>query len=330
MFWEGLRILSNSNEKRKTRKEKPGTLKTQFSSFVKEEFRGKPKKIIVGVTITLYLLLFVTALILPSPMFFASVIGVYLVLTFLLFVSHTTAYYLNMLSFRKAFYLIYLTLIGFSLVYNFIGISDWQILLGLAGVGIFLDLTLFQTPGISKIWNTEFDKGEHALKNLSESKRLSRNNSTKALVFHKIIAEGNQVFENVSEIRGWNTYKDFLIKYYSLYTEKLNLSVHLIKVEYDDNTNRYSSLHEYFEEMLRYHALQVSSDEQIQSFVQRLELGDEVLLKSDLGATIVLMPFFGNGFGFLLSVIGKGEVEANQIDAMYLLNMAYIMDWHID
>ncbi|WP_404337909.1 type II toxin-antitoxin system SpoIISA family toxin [Planococcus rifietoensis] len=290
----------------------------------------KPKRFLTIITLIAFSLLFCVAIVFPSPVLFAIVVGVYLISTFLIFLVNTTVYYLNMLSFRKGFYLVFMILICLSLINQFIDISNWQLLLQLAAVGIFLDLALFQTPGISKIWNTEFDKGEYTLKTLSENNRLLRNNTAKALAFHKVIAVSIEDYRNIPELESWSIYKNFLLSYYSNYTENLNLNVHLIKVEWDEEANSYSSLEDSFNQMMDYHGILKTDEEWMMKSVNRLESGDEVLIETDLDDTIVLMPYFGSEYGFLLSVVGKGEVEANEVDAMYLLNMAYIIDWHIE
>lgn len=86
---------------------------------------------------------------------------------------------------------------------------------------------------------------------------------------------------------------------------------------------------EAFAKMLTYHSIQPLSTRKMRPYVNILQEGREVLIESDLEEKVVLTPFFGAKYGFLLSVVGKGEIEANEVDAMYLLNMAYINEWYM-
>src|SRR5690606_21070678 len=221
----------------------------------------------------------------------------------------------------KGFYFTFFGVIGLSIVQGFIEPSNWALLLQLAAVAIFIDLTLFQTPGISKIWNTELNKEEHSLKKLIENNRLVSNNSTKALEFHEVIA--NDIF-SLNSPQNWEEYKEIILNYYSEYTKELNLSVHLIELEVNQVDNVYNKLDEAFEKSLRYHSVQALKERKKKNYVTRLRAGKQVKIESTLEETIVFIPFFGAKYGFLLSVLGKGEIEANEIDAMYLLNIAYI------
>lgn len=290
----------------------------KFIKFMRQAY-------IVGIIIIL-LIMFGIAFKNPDPSIFALVIGVYLILTLIVFLVSTSEYFLHMLSFRKGFYFIFFGIIALSLINRFIDPANWQLLLQLAGVAIFIDLTLFQTPGISKIWSAELNKEEHSLKRLIENNRLLRNNTTKALEFHRVITRDD--YTQISP-QSWDEYKNILINYYSKYVNDLELRVHLIELELDEAAGVYNKLDEAFAKMLTYHSIQPLSTRKMRPYVNILQEGREVLIESDLEEKVVLTPFFGAKYGFLLSVVGKGEIEANEVDAMYLLNMAYINEWYM-
>ena len=75
-----------------------------FMNELEDEFWNKKRKI-YACAISLFILLFISAAIWPSPIMFVAVIGVYLIATFGTFIFFTTEYYVNMLSYRKGFYL---------------------------------------------------------------------------------------------------------------------------------------------------------------------------------------------------------------------------------
>lgn len=262
----------------------------------------------------------------PEPLMYAVVMGVYLTLTLLVFLISTSQYYLHMISFRKGFYYTFFGIITLALSENLIDPTDWLLLLQLAGVAVFIDLTLFQTPGISKIWNTELNKEEHSLKRLIDNDRQVRNNSTKAFEFHNVII--SNVFKEHSP-KNWEDYKDVLLEYYSGYITALDFRVHLVPLEFNQADNVYFNMDEAFQKVLRFHSIQPLANRRLKDYLKTLQTGNEVIIESDLEETIVVTPFFGSEYGFLLSVLGKGEIEANQIDASYLLNLAYINEWYI-
>ncbi|MGB6406712.1 MAG: type II toxin-antitoxin system SpoIISA family toxin [Planococcus donghaensis] len=270
--------------------------------------------------------IFIFAFLKPDPVNYVAVMGVYLFLTLLVFIISTSQYFLHMISFRKGFYFTFLGIITLALIENFLNPTDWLTLLQLAGVAVFIDLTLFQTPGISKIWNTELNKEEHSLKRLIENDRQVRNNSTKAVEFHRVIT-GN-IFDSHSP-QNWSEYEEVLFRYYSEYIKDLGLRVQLFQLEFKPVENIYINIDSTFDKMLKYHSIQPLRNRKLKEYIATLQGGNEVIIQSDLDEIIVIAPFFGSEYGFLLSIVGKGEIEANQIDASYLLNIAYINEWYI-
>ncbi|MGK7377532.1 type II toxin-antitoxin system SpoIISA family toxin [Planococcus sp. 1R117A] len=265
---------------------------------------------------------------LSNPIVLVVMMALFLMVTFVIFLFKTETYYNNLLSFRKGFYLFFVSLLCILLIDQTIAVSDWQLLLQLAGAAIFLDLALFQTPDITKIWNAEFKQGEYTLKTLSENKRILRNNTTKVLAFHNVVAYTDNHLVSINPPENWAEYQERLRTYFSEYTDKMQLQVHLREVDTttdDDELKR--SMNQSLTDIIRYHGMQSVDVEQQEQWITRLDDGHEVEITSDLGETIVVMPYFGYHYNFLLSVVGKGEIKANGVDASHLMNMAYILDW---
>jgi len=175
-----------------------------------------------------------------NPYFMMVIMGLFLIISFFIFLLKAETYYKYLLSFRKGFYLLFTVLIAMAMVDSLVTQNDWQLLLQLVAAAIFLDLAMFQTPGISKIWNTEFDRGEYTLKTLSENTRLLRNNSAKALAFHKSVAFAHESLGRMAPPDSWEGYRERLFHYFSGYIEKLKMEVQLLELVWEDETEKYS------------------------------------------------------------------------------------------
>ncbi|HLS59715.1 MAG TPA: type II toxin-antitoxin system SpoIISA family toxin [Virgibacillus sp.] len=68
----------------------------------------------------------------------------------------TNRYKENLYHYHKTLYFIFVMIIGALSLFHIIDKKDWQYLLIGAAMIVFIDIAIFSTPPIKKIWNTEF------------------------------------------------------------------------------------------------------------------------------------------------------------------------------
>src|SRR5690625_3066431 len=60
----------------------------------------------------------------------------------------------NLNQYRKTLYFIFVLIVGTLSLFKIIDKNDWQYLLMGAAMVIFIDISVFSTPTIKRIWNT--------------------------------------------------------------------------------------------------------------------------------------------------------------------------------
>lgn len=284
---------------------------------------------VYGFLVVFAIIIFIAYRTVKEPeLFLSAVMMIYLGLTFIIFLFRTEDYWMNMEAFRKAFYGLFVVLIFIAAINNIFNISNWQLLLQMTAAAIFIDLAVFQTPGISKIWNAEFNKEKQPRKILSDNTRLVKNNTTKALAFHKIISVSIDNYRSIPPYENWTEHEKVLLSFFTHYTQNLKLHVHMLELQFNDMDGVYNSVNGTFLDMMNYYGIEKTNDDEWNAFIERLDSGKQVVIETDAKEKVALMTFYGTNFGFLLSVVGKGEIEVNEVDAMYLINMSHIIEWH--
>ncbi|PKC51054.1 hypothetical protein RhiirA1_484657, partial [Rhizophagus irregularis] len=73
---------------------------------------------------------------------------------------NSRGYYNNLGRIRRTFYTLYFIFMIVGFISENIDYNNWEILLQLSALVVFVDLAVFQNPNILKIWNTELKQDD--------------------------------------------------------------------------------------------------------------------------------------------------------------------------
>lgn len=122
---------------------------------------------------------------------------------------------------RKTFYVLYLILTGLGIIAGYIDFRDWKILTQLTAFVVFVDLAVFQTPSITKIWSAEFQHRGKIEKAIEGNVEFINSTTTKIKILSEVINQTEEYFAPITHVpQQWRSFQQELKTYLSLYTSK--------------------------------------------------------------------------------------------------------------
>jgi|GEM_PF-3733489 len=162
---------------------------------------------------------------------FSTLFCYYLIGTVIYFWRDSLNFMKNLRRIRKTYYPMYFFTISIGYVSGYVDINDWKFLTQFTAFIVFLDLTIFRTPSINKIWNAEFQQEDSIRKTIEENETLISYITKKIDAFAEIIDKTEIYFEPIAVPSNWDGYKKELLKYVNMYGSKFNFDIALFPFE---------------------------------------------------------------------------------------------------
>ncbi|KGR73651.1 type II toxin-antitoxin system SpoIISA family toxin [Ureibacillus manganicus] len=87
---------------------------------------------------------------------FILILLLFVIGNFIYFYKSQANYSLHLRTLRKGLYTLFIGAIGIGILIDEVDLSNWQLILTLASIIVFIDIAILLTPSILKIFNTEF------------------------------------------------------------------------------------------------------------------------------------------------------------------------------
>jgi hypothetical protein len=228
---------------------------------------------------------------------------------------------------RKTFYVMYLTLIAIGIVVGYIDFRDWKLLTQLTALIVFVDLAVFQTPSITKIWNAEFHHRVKIEKTIEVNMEFINSTTTKIDVFSNVINQTEDYFAPKEEtLNGWRAYRQELKEYLHLYTSNFRFRIELFSFKIDDqDENTKQNITNALKQAEVFHSYKIENTDFRKQIVEKLFNGESPIL--DLGKLIVI-PIF-EGKSLLLTLKSGDGTKVDEVDVSHLLNLCRIFNWYM-
>lgn len=134
----------------------------------------------------------------------------------------------NLYQYRKTLYFLFVISIGMLWVFKIILIHHWQTLVVLAGIVIFIDIFVFSTPTIKKIWRAEFQAYDPLKTYIQENSFIEEMQRDKLNYFSQLIQIAPLIRADI-EMRQL-TFAASLELFLSYYADNFGLRVHLYEL----------------------------------------------------------------------------------------------------
>ncbi|ENH97547.1 hypothetical protein J416_06033 [Gracilibacillus halophilus YIM-C55.5] len=135
----------------------------------------------------------------------------------------------NLYQYRKTLYVLFVLVIGMLLLMQTISIEDnWKLLMMLAGMIVFIDIFVFSTPTIKKIWKTEFQAYDPLKQYIQENSLIEEKQKDKLNYFSQLVQIAPFLKNDIAKKR--LDIADSLALFLSYYADHFGLRVHLYNV----------------------------------------------------------------------------------------------------
>lgn len=225
--------------------------------------------------------------------------------------------YLNKL--RKTFYLLATIGMVICVLKGWINFNKWQYIVCYAASIIVIDISIFETPSITKFANAEFKSNEIISKITSKNERTFDIIENKQVLFLSIIQEVNECFDHkdLSETKSFEKYKDELLKYLSKYTNLFKISVFIHEWKYSDNIeNNIFILSSLIRTILIANNLKMR-----QNKLEKLCKGIISGQAQELGNSTHLIPIYGKSHSFIVEISGQNIIGTDIMNLLYMINL---------
>lgn len=268
---------------------------------------------------------------------FISVIILLIVLSLVYFWWRTDKYVENLQAIRKSFYVLFFLLICLGVFSTQIQINDWKTLLTFVCAAVFLDIAVFQTPDILKIWNTEFQHSNYIRKTIRKNEEVLGYNAKKVQNFTEVISKTADHFMDRNPPQFWRQYRDELRAYLNLYADTFQFHIAIFPFAISANGEELQeNVETAFNSVEICYNISFLDREVRANILQDLLDGKSIPLKDpnidenteEWTKNVFIVAYYGESYNMLIG-ISSTFVEVDGIDASHILNLAQIFDWYM-
>jgi hypothetical protein len=261
-----------------------------------------------------------------------GVFGLFLIAVLVLYWSRHELYAENLGRIRKSFYVLFLLAMAIGFMAGDVDHRDWKLLLELAAIVVFVDISVFQTPNIMKIWSAEFRQDDDYIRRtLEKNNRVTKYIESKIERFAGVVEETRSLLEQKPYPNDSEEYRNELKAYLNKYAEGFEYQVSVFQINWDgtpaqlENAVRAALL-----EVEAYHSFSFSTKLNEDGRLPKGEAVDRMMaavayvLEEE---KLVVIPVYGTHN--LMISIASGYVPVDMVDAAHFLNLARIFAWYM-
>jgi Toxin SpoIISA, type II toxin-antitoxin system len=157
--------------------------------------------------------------------FYIVVLLVFSVANLFFFILNPLKYHLSLRTLRKTLYTLFIGAISIGLLTNELQLSNWEFILTLTAIVIFMDLAILLTPSIMKIWSAEFQYTDYVEDIIKTNDKIH-----KAMVY-RVEAMSEMIQKNNELLSPSRNYTEQELKnYLNLYAEKFGFNVQIHRI----------------------------------------------------------------------------------------------------
>lgn len=241
---------------------------------------------------------------------------------------------------RKVFYFVFITFLIFETGFKEIDITDWKTLSVFVIFSVFIDLTIFQTPSITKFLNAEFQESNYVVKTIQKNEEALEYTNKKVQNLTEVISKTPLYFEDKDFVTNWRKYKEELIEYLNLYTDTFQFNIAIFGFKLIESEEELTpEIEKVFNKVEICYNKSINDSEWRDELIKNLSDGQainfinkgedkESVHNRDFKKDIWIVPFYGESYNMLIGLRSTG-IELNGVDASHILNLAKIFDWHM-
>ncbi|MFY4776806.1 type II toxin-antitoxin system SpoIISA family toxin [Metabacillus sp. RGM 3146] len=255
---------------------------------------------------------------------FFSLLIVYILASLIFYWRNSIQFAAYLGNLRKTLYALFLISLSIGFMLGKIDFTNWQLLAILAGFMVFTDLAIYQTPNILKIWNAEFEHDDRIRKTIEKNEETLGYIGKKSNCFSQIIQESESYFSSKNPVSDHTGYMAEIASYFDQYLDSFGFKAAYFPFE---EPSSQTDLREHVQsafsllEMRHNLSLELENREKI---IQDMMDGKSLPIKEE---SLFAISFFGT-YNMLIT-IKSDDVPVNGIDALNIVNMAFVFEWYM-
>jgi hypothetical protein len=268
--------------------------------------------------------------------FYIVVLLVFSAANLVFFIFHPLRYHLSLRTLRKTLYTLFIGAISIGLLTDELQLSNWEFILTLAAIVIFMDLAILLTPSIMKIWSAEFQYTDYVEDIIKTNDKIHKAMVYRVEAMSEMIQKNNEL---LSPSRNYTEQE--LRNYLDLYAGKFgfNVQIHRVRdIEFSADDVDPSVLEglaaDEIQMLIEAYRLTegirmtVEQIKTINNFVFNSEEDDvETLAQSAVVSLVddesMLVPVFMDTDQFIV-VLKKEMGDVLEVDAIHITNLIYL------
>lgn len=253
---------------------------------------------------------------------FFGVCILYLVGSLIYYFRNREGFILHIGRLRKSLYVMFLTALCLGFILQEMNYKDWQLLLQMTAFIVFVDLAVFQTPNILKIFNAELQHEDLIRETLEKNQRTLGFVTQKANTFTAVIQESEDYFMGKQPVSSWTEYEKELCEYVSKYTGFFDFNLKLFLIpDYQNQEELVNAIMVSLEQVERRYNVNIEDMEDVSN---RLADAESLPLVIE---ELFIVPFYGQHT--YLALVSSKDVEVTGIDALNIVNLISIFEWEM-
>lgn len=252
------------------------------------------------------------------------------------FIFYPLKYHLSLRTLRKTLYTLFIGAISTGLLMDELQLSNWEFILTLTAIVIFMDLAILLTPSIMKIWSAEFQYTDYVEDIIKTNDKIHKAMVYRVEAVSEMIQKNNEL---LSPSRGYTEQE--LKNYLDMYAEKFgfNVQIHRVRgIEFSaedvDPAVKGGLASDEIQVLVEAYRLTegirmtVEQIKTINNFDLNSEEEDVESLAQSAVVSLVddesmLVPVFMNTDQFII-VLKKEMGEVLEVDAIHITNLIYL------
>lgn len=257
------------------------------------------------------------------------------------FLVKPLAYHLFLRTMRKALYTLFIVAVALGILMDEVAISNWQFLLTLVAIVLFMDLAILLTPSILKIWNAEFQYTDYVENIIKTNDKILRATINRLEVMSGMIQQADGYFNNhvfpldQSPKERLELYLDAYGRVFGFQVQVWEVEPELVSHSMLDISNVESLSSEEIQRIEDYYSLQMGINQTLIEIAQlnafdygkEFETHLDALSQSTVISLIkedsMIVPIFMDERQ-LLVVLKNRNGELLEVDAVHITNLVYL------
>lgn len=267
---------------------------------------------------------------------YIMVLLVFSLANLLFFIFYPLKYHLSLRTLRKTLYTLFIGAISTGLLMDELQLSNWEFILTLTAIVIFMDLAILLTPSIMKIWSAEFQYTDYVEDIIKTNDKIHKAMVYRVEAVSEMIQKNNEL---LSPSRGYTEQE--LKNYLDIYAEKFgfNVQIHRVRgIEFSaddvDQAVKGGLASDEIQVLVEAYRLTegirmtVEQIKTINNFDLNSEEEDVESLAQSAVVSLVddesmLVPVFMNTDQFII-VLKKEMGDVLEVDAIHITNLIYL------